>query len=112
MVLVVAAMISGMNTLAEEGLRGLGEPGSALAAELSGLAITAISLALLLKPLGIMGAAIASVAGYATTFSVALYRGTRATGASLSALTSPRPDEIVITAKSLYTSSLRFFNAG
>lgn len=112
MVLVVAAMISGMNTLTEEGLRGLGQPGSALAAELAGLAVTAIALALLLRPMGIMGAAIASVAGYAATFGVALYRGIRATDSSLSSLTSPRAEEIVGTAKSLYASSLRYFNAG
>jgi O-antigen/teichoic acid export membrane protein len=110
-VLVVAAMISGMNSLTEEGLRGLGKPGSALAAELSGLVVTAVSLAVLLRPMGIMGAAIASVAGYTTTFAVALYRSIRATGASLAALTSPRSDEIAVTAKLLYTSSLRFFNA-
>jgi O-antigen/teichoic acid export membrane protein len=112
MVLVVAAMISGMNTLAEEGLRGLGEPASAFKAELAGLTVTAISLALLLKPLGIMGAALASVTGYTATFAVALYRGARATGSSLSMLTSPRSDEIAMTARSLYASSLRLFDAG
>jgi Na+-driven multidrug efflux pump len=93
-----------------ERLRGLGELGSVLVAEMCGLAVTAISLALLLKPMGIMGAAIASILGYATTFVVALYCGTRATGLSLTTLAGPRADEIVVTARLIGVSSFRFFH--
>jgi O-antigen/teichoic acid export membrane protein len=109
-VLVVAAMISGMNNLIEEGLRGLGKPGSALTAELTGLLVTAIALALLLKPIGILGAAIASILGYATTFMVAVYRSSRATGLPLTTLARPRSDEITVTVRSIGVSSFRFFH--
>lgn len=101
LVLVPASVISGMNTLMEGGLRGLGQPKAALTAELSGLAVTVISLALMLRPLGILGAALASLLGYSATFAVAIYRGTRATGFSLDTLARPRRAEIAAAVKSL-----------
>ena len=53
-----------INTVLEEGLRGLGDTPTILKCELAGFAATALALALLLRPMGIMGAAVASVAGY------------------------------------------------
>jgi len=53
-----------INTVLEEGLRGLGDTPTILKCEVIGFAVTAVALASLLHPLGIMGAAIASVAGY------------------------------------------------
>jgi Na+-driven multidrug efflux pump len=104
-------MIVGMNTLAEGGLRGLGLPGAALAAELCGLAVTIISLALMLRPLGIVGAAIASLLGYSATFAVAMYKGVRATGLSFVTLACPRVAELAATAKSLCEIPVRILRA-
>ena len=66
-----------INTVLEEGLRGLGDTPTILKCELVGFAATAIALALLLRPMGIMGAAVASVAGYSavtTALGVSLRR--------------------------------------
>jgi O-antigen/teichoic acid export membrane protein len=64
LILVGASAIVTTNGLLEDGLRGLGDTRAILRAELLGLAATAGSLALLLGPLGIIGAALASVVGY------------------------------------------------
>jgi O-antigen/teichoic acid export membrane protein len=64
LVLVGAAAIAAVNMVLEEGLRGLGRPVAVLWAELAGLAVTVIALLYLLRPFGIMGAALASVMGY------------------------------------------------
>ncbi|HLW53793.1 MAG TPA: oligosaccharide flippase family protein [Candidatus Angelobacter sp.] len=71
-VLVFAAGILGMNTVFEEGLRGIGATKTVLWGEMAGLLVTVVSLALLLRPLGIMGAGIASVLGYSATALVVL----------------------------------------
>ena len=65
LILVGANAIAMTNNVLEDGLRGLGDPRAILRAELLGLIVTAAALALLLGPLGIIGAAIASVVGYA-----------------------------------------------
>jgi O-antigen/teichoic acid export membrane protein len=64
LVLVGAASIASVNMVVEEGLRGLGRPVLVLWAELCGLAVTMVALLFLLRPFGIMGAALASVLGY------------------------------------------------
>jgi len=70
-VLSVANAFVMINTVLEEGLRGLGDTATILKCEVVGLAATAVGLASLLNPLGIMGAALASVAGYsAVTFAL------------------------------------------
>jgi O-antigen/teichoic acid export membrane protein len=66
LVLVAAAAIAAVNGVLEEGLRGLGHPGTAFMAELVGLVATVGGLMLLLPRFGIMGAALASVLGYGT----------------------------------------------
>lgn len=63
-VLVAAAAIASVNMVLEEGLRGLGKPVLVLWAELAGLAVTVVALLFLLRPFGIVGAAVASVVGY------------------------------------------------
>lgn len=63
MLLVVAGGLFGVNFILAEGLRGLGRPRITLYAELTGLAVTCLALGALL-PLGIVGAAVASIAGY------------------------------------------------
>lgn len=66
LVLVVASAIANINLVMEEGLRGLGSPTSVMWAEFGGLAVVALSLWLLLRPFGIMGAAFALLIGYST----------------------------------------------
>src|SRR5262249_39797208 len=66
LVLVVASSIAGLNLILEEGMRGLGRTTSVLIAEMGGLAVTAVSLGILLNSLGIMGAALATLLGVAS----------------------------------------------
>lgn len=67
LILVIAGGISGVNLILEEGLRGLGHTKAVLWGESTGLVATALGLALLLRPLLINGAAIASLLGYGVT---------------------------------------------
>ncbi len=67
LILVVAGGVSGVNLILEEGLRGLGYTRAILWGESIGLVATVIGLALLLRPLLINGAAIASLLGYSMT---------------------------------------------
>lgn len=64
LIMVGASAIAAVNMVLEEGLRGLGRPVIVLWAELCGLAVTVVALLILLRPLGIVGAALASVCGY------------------------------------------------
>ena len=64
LILVAAAAVSSINTVLEEGVRGLGRPVVAFYAEVVGLAVTIITLALFLPRFGIIGAALASLFGY------------------------------------------------
>ena len=66
LVLIVAATISGLNQILQEGLRGLGHPKVVMWSEFAGLAVTALALWFLLQPFQILGAAIASLLGYST----------------------------------------------
>lgn len=82
-VLVFAAGILGMNIVLEESLRGLGEPSIVFWGEAVGLVVTAGMLVALLRPMGIMGAGIASVLGYASSGLVLLSGVRRRTHHSL-----------------------------
>jgi O-antigen/teichoic acid export membrane protein len=94
-VLVFAGAILGINSMLEDGLRGLGAPKATMWSEFGGLIVTVLLLALLLKPLGIMGAAIASLVGYATV-AIQLVSWTRQlTGCTFSALLFPRGSELL-----------------
>jgi O-antigen/teichoic acid export membrane protein len=77
LIMVGASAIASVNMVLEEGLRGLGRPVLVLWAELSGLVVTVIALVLLLRPFGIVGAALASVFGY-TAVLVTLVGASRA----------------------------------
>ncbi len=93
-ILVPAAGVLGVNFSLQEGVRGLGRPYLVLRAELFGLLVTAITLALLLRPLGLMGAAIASLLGYSTvTFSM-LASVRKIAGTSIASLILPRATEM------------------
>jgi O-antigen/teichoic acid export membrane protein len=100
-VLVFAAAVLGMNIVFEEGLRGLGYTALVLWAELTGLVVTIASIAALLRPLGIMGAGIASVLGYSTTCIVLLLGICRKTHSTLA-------DVLLLNRSDLTTARLRF----
>jgi O-antigen/teichoic acid export membrane protein len=97
LVLVPAAGILGLNLVLQEGLRGMGRPYAVLRAELSGLAVTAVALIAMLRPMGIIGAAIASLLGYSTVSAVLLINARRYAGTSLRDLLLPRPGELKLT---------------
>jgi O-antigen/teichoic acid export membrane protein len=94
LVLVPAAGVLGFNLVLQEGLRGLGRPYAVLKAELAGLAVTAVALAAMLRPMGIMGAAFASLAGYSTVTTVLLLSARRYAATPLTALLLANPAEI------------------
>lgn len=94
LVLVVAAAIASVNSVLEEGLRGLGHPTVVLWAELGGLAVTAIALLLLLVPFGIVGAAVASVLGYGAVTCVLAVSVRRLTGCALTTVFLPSPRDL------------------
>lgn len=94
LILVPAASLLGLNSVLEEGLRGLGHPYPVLHAELAGLAVTGLVLVLALKPMGIMGAAISSLAGYSTVTLALLGSARRHAGTSPASLLWPQADEL------------------
>ncbi|HYG98842.1 MAG TPA: polysaccharide biosynthesis C-terminal domain-containing protein [Terriglobales bacterium] len=94
LILVVAAVISGLNTILEEGLRGLGDTGSVFWSECGGLIVTALTLLALLAPLGIVGASISSVLGYACTTALLLARIRRRTRDSVHSGFVPQPSDV------------------
>jgi len=94
-VLVFAGAILGINGMVGEGLRGLGAPKATMWSEFGGLVVTALSLGLLLKPMGIMGAAIASLLGYAAVAIQLLYWTRKLTQCNFSTLLLPRGSEVI-----------------
>jgi len=64
LILTTASAFSGLNLILSASLQGLGRPKSILKAEFLGLAITIVSLAILLPTFGIVGAAISSLLAY------------------------------------------------
>ncbi len=96
LVRVPAGSILALNSVFQEGLRGLGYPYPVLRAELAGLAATAVGLALTLRPFGIMGGALSSLAGYSTVSIALLISAHRLIGVSPSALLWPRAAELQV----------------
>lgn len=68
LLLIAAAVVAGFNLVLGECLRGVGHPSTVLRSEIGGLVVTAAALWILLPPLGIIGAAVASLLSYCTTF--------------------------------------------
>lgn len=99
MVLVGSAVFTGWNFVLEEGLRGLGRPSSVLWSEATGLVATIVALAVLLGPFELMGAAIASVAGYAAVTTSLLVRARRSTGLRLSEMMVPTRDDLALVTR-------------
>ncbi|SRR5579875_356510 len=94
LILVPAGAIAALNTVIEDGLRGLGIPAAPLYAQLAGMLTTLISLYLLLRPMGIVGASIASLAGYSTIMLALLLETRWLTGRSPAELLLPRTAEL------------------
>lgn len=101
LVLVPAATVLGSNAVLAEGLRGFGAPSVPLYAELAGLVVTVVGLKTMLVPFGIMGAALASLLGYAAVGAVLLFGARRITGVSVAALTVPRVRELEAAGKQM-----------
>jgi len=93
-VLVLAGGVLGVNSVLEDGLRGLGAPTAVMWAEFGGVPITAASLALLLKPLGIMGAAVSSLLGYGTVSVLLIVQAQFLTRRAFSSLLVARKSEL------------------
>ena len=96
LVLVPAGSILALNSVLEEGLRGLGHPYPVLYAELTGLVMTVVGLTLTLGPFGIMGGAVSSLIGYSTVSVALLVNARRLIGVSPAALLWPRIDELQV----------------
>ncbi len=90
LILVPAGAIAAWNQVLEAGLRGLGRPAAVMQAEIAGVVVTAVALWLMLGPLGILGAAIASLLSYLTVTLMLLVNARWATGASIASLVAPK----------------------
>lgn len=88
--------VGGLNMIMEEGIRGLGDTKAILWSQLIGLVVTAVALSLLLRPYGIVGAAIASLLAYiAVTVSLVVCIQRR-TGYTATALLLPRARDLAL----------------
>lgn len=72
-ILIVAAVFSGLNSVASESLKAIGRPGSVVVGEIAGLLVTVVLLVFLLERYEAFGAAIASAVAYATAFVILLW---------------------------------------
>src|SRR5262249_45863432 len=93
LVLVLGAGFIGLNLVLSEGMRGMGLPMSVFWAEAGGLVTTSISLLLLLKRLGIMGAGIASLASYTTVTILLMIQARKITSLSFRTMLVPKRRE-------------------
>ena len=80
-ILVLASVFSGMNYIVSDSLRGMNRPLEPAIAEGVGLLMTGLGLAILLPVWGILGAALASLLSYVTTFVVLVILLSRASRA-------------------------------
>ena len=98
-ILAVAGALSGFNMVMSEGVRGCGRPAAALRAELAGLVVTVICLWLLLRPFGIVGAAVASLLAYGTTALWLLLEARTITGIEVTTFVAPRWSDFITLAE-------------
>lgn len=94
LVLVIAGAIAGINSIMQEGLRGLGWPISVMWAELGGLVVTGIALVCLLRPLGILGAGFASLLGRSAVMILLVVQVSLRTGLKPDFILKPTTDEL------------------
>jgi len=101
LILTLAGAVLGLNMILEEGVRGLGDTRAILWSELAGLVVTIAALALLLRPLGIVGAAIASLLAYAIVCVSLVIQIRSKTGCSATSLLRPRRGDFVLVRQRL-----------
>jgi len=92
-ILAIAGGVAGLNMVLSEGIRGMGRPASVLRAELAALVVTAGGLWLLLRPLGIYGAALVSLIAYAVTTCWLLFEARMVTGFAIADFLLPRVED-------------------
>lgn len=102
LVLVPASAILGLNLILEEGLRGLGAPRFILGAEIAGALTSAISLMFLLPVFGILGAGIASLAGYSATCLALVRSVCRVASVGTADLLRPRWSDLLRAVRSVF----------
>jgi len=93
-ILALAGGAATFNLVLSEGMRGLGRPVAVLRAELLSLAISAGGLWLLLRPFGIYGAALVSLAAYSCTTFWLLAEARLATGTPMRELAIPQWSDV------------------
>jgi O-antigen/teichoic acid export membrane protein len=96
LILTVGGAVLGLNNILQEGVRGLGDTKAVLWSELSGLVVTVGALLLLLRPYGIVGAAVASLLAYGTVTVTLLVRLRSTTGSSAADFLWPRAHDFVL----------------
>lgn len=94
MILVPAGVVAELNGILREGARGLGATKAVLVSEIAGVVAGVATLAALLGPLGIVGAALASLVGYSVASLMLVTSVGRATGSSVAGLLLPRPRDV------------------
>jgi O-antigen/teichoic acid export membrane protein len=92
-ILVVAAVLLGGKQILTGASYGLGTPFLVSQAEIVSLACTVVGLLLLLRPLGIVGAALASLVAYGVSFALLAYRMRSVHRLCLQAVLLPRASD-------------------
>ena len=91
-VLIIAAVICALNIIFEESLRRLGRNPRSILGRNCRLGHDGCGIGAALPPLGIIGAGLASILGYATTCAVLMFRICGSTGFSMASLLPRRAD--------------------
>lgn len=106
LILTVAGALMGLNTILEEGVRGLGDTKAILWSELAGLVVTIAGLAFLLRPYNIVGAALTSLLAYTTISICLLVRIRNKTGYPVAKLLWPKVEDLAL-ARQWFLSMVR-----
>lgn len=96
LILVIAGMVSHINSIIEEIFRGIGIPKWAMIAEVVGLVCTVVLLVLLLPLYGLMGAAVASLGSYVVVLIVLLIFTKLWTALPLRSIVVPGRSDVLI----------------
>ena len=109
-ILALAGSVAAFNSVLSEGTRGLGRPVPVLRAEILGLVVTVVGLALLLRPFGILGAAVVSLLAYSSTTLWLLIEARAASGVSMLEFTIPQWRDVRVLADHLYETAAELIN--
>src|SRR6267142_5080921 len=96
-ILLLASVVLSAGVILISGLRGFGHHGLSTIARLASAVVTVVSLLLLLPRLGIVGAALASLVGYAVTMVIAAFWLVRKKGLGVVSYLRPRFEDIPVT---------------